>query len=152
MKKNNQAKKIIDVRRPDEFEKGHAKGSINIPLQEMEKRLDEIKKIEGTATKLQQKSPAKPIAKTKPPKKEDPMVVVGAIIDEIRPFMTKKSEMMLFIKITDFTGTMDAVVFPRVFSESRSAFVLDQCLAIKGRVTERRGEKSIIIERVKKLE
>ncbi|MEO9069716.1 MAG: rhodanese-like domain-containing protein [Ginsengibacter sp.] len=46
MKKNNQTKKIIDVRRPDEFEKGHAKGSINIPLQEMEKRLDEIKKID----------------------------------------------------------------------------------------------------------
>ena len=37
---------IIDVRRPDEFEKGHAKGSINIPLDEMEKRLGEIKKIE----------------------------------------------------------------------------------------------------------
>lgn len=36
---------IIDARRPDEFKEGHAKGSINIPLQEMEKRLDEIKNI-----------------------------------------------------------------------------------------------------------
>lgn len=46
MKKNNQSKRlVIDVRRPDEFSKGHAKDSINIPLQEMEKRLDEIKKI-----------------------------------------------------------------------------------------------------------
>jgi rhodanese-related sulfurtransferase len=48
MKKKNRAKKIIiDVRRPDEFEKGHAKGSINIPLQEIENRLDEIKEISG---------------------------------------------------------------------------------------------------------
>ena len=46
MKKSKPLKKIIiDVRRPDEFEKGHAKDSINIPLQQMEERLDEIKKI-----------------------------------------------------------------------------------------------------------
>ena len=46
MKKSKPLRKtIIDVRRPDEFEKGHARGSINIPLQEMEKRLDEIKEI-----------------------------------------------------------------------------------------------------------
>ena len=46
MKKNNQPEKIIiDVRRQDEFAKNHAKGSINIPLQEMPDRLDEIKKI-----------------------------------------------------------------------------------------------------------
>lgn len=36
---------IIDVRRPEEFAKGHVKGSINIPLKEMANRLDEIKKI-----------------------------------------------------------------------------------------------------------
>lgn len=46
MKKNSPHKKIIiDVRRPDEFKKGHAKDSINIPLQEMEDRLDEIKNM-----------------------------------------------------------------------------------------------------------
>ena len=46
MKKRQASKKIvIDVRRPDEFNEGHAKGSINIPLQEMEERLDEIKNM-----------------------------------------------------------------------------------------------------------
>lgn len=46
MKKSKPSKKtVIDVRRPDEFNKGHAKGSINIPLQEMENRLDEIKNL-----------------------------------------------------------------------------------------------------------
>ena len=46
MKKRRTSKKIIiDVRRPDEFEAGHVEGSINIPLQEMEERLDEIRNL-----------------------------------------------------------------------------------------------------------
>jgi rhodanese-related sulfurtransferase len=45
MKKNPPKPTIIDVRNADEFEKGHAKNSINIPFQEMEERLDEVKKI-----------------------------------------------------------------------------------------------------------
>jgi len=46
MKKKNHPKKlIIDVRRPEEFDKGHAKESINIPLQEIENRIDEIKQF-----------------------------------------------------------------------------------------------------------
>lgn len=36
---------VIDVRRPDEFVKGHAKDSVNIPLNEIAERLDEIKQI-----------------------------------------------------------------------------------------------------------
>lgn len=93
-------------------------------------------------------------ATTTPVKKSpsaDPVVVIAAIIDEVRPATTKNGETMLFIKITDFTGTMDAVVFPKIYREFRTAFVPDQCLAMKGRVTERRGERSLIIERVKKL-
>jgi len=47
MKKAKSKKTIIDVRRPDEFAKGHADGSVNIPLQEMPERLDEIKKFKS---------------------------------------------------------------------------------------------------------
>jgi rhodanese-related sulfurtransferase len=38
---------IIDVRNAADFAKGHAEGSINIPLQEIPDRLDEIKKIKS---------------------------------------------------------------------------------------------------------
>lgn len=36
---------IIDVRNKSEFENGHAKGSINIPIDEMEERLQEFRKM-----------------------------------------------------------------------------------------------------------
>jgi DNA polymerase-3 subunit alpha len=83
--------------------------------------------------------------------KNGAVVVIAAIIDEVRTITTKAGETMLFIKVTDFTGTMDAVVFPKIYREFRAAFIPDQCLALKGRITERRGEKSLIIERIKKL-
>jgi phage shock protein E len=36
---------IVDVRTTEEFRGGNVKGSINIPLQEIEKRRDELKKL-----------------------------------------------------------------------------------------------------------
>ncbi|MFN5182686.1 MAG: rhodanese-like domain-containing protein [Bacteroidota bacterium] len=38
---------IVDVRTPAEFMGGHVPGSINIPLQEITARLEEIKKMEN---------------------------------------------------------------------------------------------------------
>lgn len=40
-----QSKTIIDVRTPGEFMGGHVAGSINIPLQELQQRIDEIQAI-----------------------------------------------------------------------------------------------------------
>jgi phage shock protein E len=36
---------IVDVRTPGEFMGGHVNGSVNIPLQEIPHRLDELKKL-----------------------------------------------------------------------------------------------------------
>ncbi len=38
---------IIDVRNPDQFASGHAAGSINIPLPELESRISELKKMKA---------------------------------------------------------------------------------------------------------
>ncbi|MEI6817088.1 MAG: rhodanese-like domain-containing protein [Bacteroidota bacterium] len=37
---------IVDVRSPGEFMGGHVEGSINIPLQEIQRRIEEIKELE----------------------------------------------------------------------------------------------------------
>ncbi len=41
-------KTIIDVRTPEEFMGGNVKGSINIPLHEIQDRLDELKQFQGS--------------------------------------------------------------------------------------------------------
>jgi rhodanese-related sulfurtransferase len=36
---------VIDVRTPAEFQSGHPKGAVNIPLQNLEKKIKDIKKM-----------------------------------------------------------------------------------------------------------
>lgn len=36
---------IVDVRTPEEFAEGHVPGSVNIPLQELPERLEEVKAL-----------------------------------------------------------------------------------------------------------
>jgi rhodanese-related sulfurtransferase len=43
----NQKTVIVDVRTPSEFQGGHVADSINIPLQELTARIDEIKNLEA---------------------------------------------------------------------------------------------------------
>jgi DNA polymerase-3 subunit alpha len=97
-----------------------------------------------------EKTNATMTAKT-PAKKDDESVVFAAIVEDIRPITTKKGEPMLFVRLADFSGTIEAVVFPRVYVELRNLFVPEQCLAIKGKISERNGERSIIVDRAKRL-
>jgi DNA polymerase-3 subunit alpha len=83
--------------------------------------------------------------------KDGTEVTIAAIIEEMKPITTKKGDNMAFVRIADFSGTMEAVVFPRTLVEFKSAFVAEKCLALKGKISERNGEKSMIIERVKAL-
>ncbi len=38
---------VVDVRSPEEFRGGHVVGSINIPLMEIPKRMDELKNLKA---------------------------------------------------------------------------------------------------------
>ncbi len=114
-----------------------------------------IKAAPEEAEETEIKKPVTPTVKTfgRPERKpsDAPTIILAVIVDEIRQIMTKNNEPMLFIKVSDFTGTIEAVVFPRVYREFRTAFTPDSCIAIKATVSERNGEKSLIIEKVKKL-
>ncbi len=83
--------------------------------------------------------------------KENAPVVIAGIIEDLRPVITKNNDKMAFLKITDFTGTIEAVVFPKLFKEIGTFFELEKCIAIQGKVSLRNGEKSIIIEGAKAI-
>jgi len=78
-------------------------------------------------------------------------VTIAGIIDNVRQVITKKNERMAFLQITDLSGTIEAVVFPSVFSKATEFLIAEKCIALSGKVSLRNGEKSIIIEALKEV-
>ncbi len=91
------------------------------------------------------------IKKIKEEVKVNMPVTVACIIDDIRIVITKKNDQMAFIKLSDFSGSIDAVIFSKLYTTSKDILIKDTIIALSGKVTERNGEKSIMIENFKKI-
>ncbi|OIO29386.1 DNA polymerase III subunit alpha [Candidatus Nomurabacteria bacterium CG10_big_fil_rev_8_21_14_0_10_03_31_7] len=78
-------------------------------------------------------------------------VTLAGIIETSRQVITKNNDRMAFLKISDFTDSIEAVVFPSIFKESIDILIPEKCIAFSGKVSLRNDEKSIIIEAVKEI-
>jgi len=88
-------------------------------------------------------------------KRENSEVIVVGVVSNIQRVYTRTQELMLFVKLEDKTGSVEALVFPRVLDQFGEVFQLDEVIGIKGRVTfkERGGkntEPKIIVEKARK--
>ncbi|MBI4118385.1 MAG: DNA polymerase III subunit alpha [Parcubacteria group bacterium] len=77
--------------------------------------------------------------------------LIGGIILEAKPIMTKKGEQMAFLKVADFNDSIEVVVFPSAFSKYKSLLEADKQVLMKGRVSRRNGEPSLVVESIKEL-
>ncbi len=84
--------------------------------------------------------------------KADQKIVIGGIIDTVKEITTKKGKKMAFITVTDFTGSIEAVVFPKTYESNREIVVEDTIIAVQATVSDRDGELSVLINGIKKLE
>ncbi len=92
------------------------------------------------------------ISRVKSEYREGMQVVLGGIIEDIRMLFTKKNDQMAFIRLGDLSGSVECVIFPKGFEEYQSLIQPEACIAIRGRVSNRNGETSIIIEKMKTLD
>jgi DNA polymerase-3 subunit alpha len=105
------------------------------PLDKFQDKLEKIKTKIGDAKKLGNNKP----------------VVTAGIIEEIRRVLTKRNEAMLFLKISDYTASIEAVIFPKVLNQYGDIIREGNCVGVKGRISLRNGEPSIIIEEIKEM-
>ena len=77
--------------------------------------------------------------------------VAAGIIEDVRMVLTRTGDQMAFIKLTDFDGSIEAVVFPKSFAEHKSILKADTCIALKGRLSNRNGELSLVADQLKAL-
>jgi len=78
-------------------------------------------------------------------------VIVGGVVSEAKTILTKKGDRMGFFTIADKHNSIEAVAFPRTYTEYKDALVPGQCVLVKGKISKRNDEKSILIDKVKKI-
>lgn len=91
------------------------------------------------------------IKKIKEEMQDGMQTTIAGIIETRRQVVTKNNERMAFIKISDLTDSIEAVAFPTMFKGSIDILVPEKCVALSGKISNRNGEKSIIIEAVKEI-
>jgi DNA polymerase-3 subunit alpha len=77
--------------------------------------------------------------------------VAAGMIEDVRTILTKNGDQMAFIKITDFGGTIEAAIFPRIFQEYKAIIKPETVIALKGRLSSRNGEMSLVADKMKAL-
>lgn len=73
----------------------------------------------------------------------------ACMVEEVKVIMTKKNEQMAFVKVGDLTGSIEGVIFTKGFADHKDILIVDSIVAVAARVSERNGQKSIIIEKAK---
>ncbi len=92
------------------------------------------------------------IAKIKEEKKEGDTTVIAGLVEEAKEILTKKGDPMAFLKIKDYTDSIECVFFPKTYTAYKELIAYDGCVAVKGKISERNGEKSLLVDKMKKLE
>ncbi|MBU3968815.1 DNA polymerase III subunit alpha [Patescibacteria group bacterium] len=79
-------------------------------------------------------------------------VAVAGIINETKIINTKSFEKMAFVNFSDLTGTIEVVVFPKIFEKYKNLLEPNLCVIIKGRISYRNQTISLLAETVKEME
>ena len=79
------------------------------------------------------------------------VVTIGGVVEDIRTIRTKNNEEMCFLRIADLTGSIETVVFPRLYAKFKNILVSDNPLAVKGKVNERNDTISILADNFMEL-
>jgi DNA polymerase III subunit alpha len=77
--------------------------------------------------------------------------IVYGHLDDVRPILTKRGEKMAFVHVSDMTGTVEVVIFPRIYESFKALLIPETCIGIKGKMSSRNGEISIIADIIKPM-
>lgn len=92
------------------------------------------------------------VEKIKEEGKEEKAYVIAGIIEEAKEIITKKDQKrMMFLRIADLSGAIEAVAFPKTYEQFKSVLLPEKCIVLKGKFSNRNGSPSILIDTVKAL-
>ncbi|TSC69698.1 MAG: DNA polymerase III subunit alpha, partial [Parcubacteria group bacterium Gr01-1014_70] len=80
------------------------------------------------------------------------LVTMVGMVSTAKKILTKKGELMMFLRLEDGSDSIEAVVFPSVLGKYANLLQQNSCVFIKGKTSERDGNTSILVDQVKRLE
>ncbi|HEX8941036.1 MAG TPA: DNA polymerase III subunit alpha, partial [Candidatus Limnocylindrales bacterium] len=73
-------------------------------------------------------------------------VVVGGVVAGLRTVITKNRDTMAVVTLEDLQGTIEVVVFPRLYAQTGGTWVEGAILLVAGRVDHRGDEASVLAD------
>ena len=73
-------------------------------------------------------------------------VTLAGVVNLVRKINTKKGEPMAFVQLEDLQGTIEVVVFPRIWEQTKELWEQDRILLVRGKVSLRGREPSVLVE------
>ena len=71
-----------------------------------------------------------------------------ALVRAIRPLTTKRGDRMAFVKLEDYQGQTEALVFSDAYEKYRDLLQVDAALWVRGQVQARNGDKRLRIDEI----
>ena len=80
-------------------------------------------------------------------------IKMGGLVVQTKVVLTKnKGQEMAFVKIEDDSGSIEVVVFPKIYFQTKPCWKEDKVVFIEGKVQTREGDRNIIVEKATLIE
>jgi len=73
-------------------------------------------------------------------------VILAGMVTSARVITTRKGDLMAFVQLEDLQGSVEVVVFPRVYEETAALWVEDTLVLVRGKVEMRNDRVQVIAE------
>ncbi|RJQ32924.1 MAG: DNA polymerase III subunit alpha [Actinobacteria bacterium] len=77
---------------------------------------------------------------------------VAGIVSRISQINTKKGDLMAFLTLEDLGGSVEVVVFPKIYEDKRAILAEDKLLTIKGRIDKKEDDVKIIAMSIEEID
>ncbi len=79
------------------------------------------------------------------------VTIAAGMVADVRTILTRSGDQMAFIKLIDFDDTLEVVIFPKNFKEHRNNLKPEMFIALRGRLSTRNGELSLVADALRTM-
>jgi DNA polymerase-3 subunit alpha len=79
-------------------------------------------------------------------------IQVMGLVAAVRQILTKKGDPMAFVQVEDLAGSVEVVVFPRTYADTRDLWAEDRLVVVKGKADVREGRASLICDQAREYD